>query len=165
MSFVSRSDALAAVAAMRAELAHTRAFFFTLALLVPAAALAQAPPPSGSAASGSAPQQPAPPLQQAAPAPPRLVAGQDGFAIESGNGDYRLQIGVLLHADGRFALDDENGHVIDTFAARRVRPYLRGRVARRFEFYLNPDFAGSTLVIQDAYLDTIFTPAFRVRAG
>jgi phosphate-selective porin OprO/OprP len=158
MSFVSRSDAPAAVAAMRAELAHTRAFLLAVALFLPAAALAQAPAPSGSATPGAAPQQ-------AAPAPPRLVAGQDGFAIESGNGDYRLQIGVLLHADGRFALDDENGQVVDTFAARRARPYLRGRIARRFEFYLNPDFAGSTLVLQDAYLDTIFAPAFRVRAG
>ena len=37
--------------------------------------------------------------------------------------------------------------------------------ARRFEFYLNPDFAGGTLVVQDAYLDTIFSPAFRIRAG
>ena len=103
--------------------------------------------------------------QAVAPPAPRIVAGQDGFAVESADGDYRLQFGVLLHADGRFALDDDNGQVVDTFAARRVRPYLRGRLARRFEFYLNPDFAGSTLVIQDAYLDTIFSPAFRVRAG
>jgi phosphate-selective porin OprO and OprP len=105
------------------------------------------------------------PPVQTNPAPPRIVAGQDGFAIESGNGDFRLQIGVLAHADGRFAVDDDNGQVIDTFAARRVRPYLRGRIARRFEFYLNPDFAGSTLVVQDAYVDTVFAPAFRLRAG
>jgi phosphate-selective porin OprO/OprP len=113
--------------------------------LAPAAAAAQSPPPQ--------------------PAPPRIVAGQDGFAIESAGGDFRLQFGVLLHADGRFALDDENEQVVDMFVARRVRPYLRGRFSRRFEFYLNPDFAGSTLVIQDAYIDTIFTPAFRIRAG
>jgi phosphate-selective porin OprO/OprP len=103
--------------------------------------------------------------QAPAAAPPRVVAGQDGIAIESGNGDFRLQIGLLLHADGRFALDDDNGEVVDTFAARRVRPYLRGRLSRRFEFYLNPDFAGSTLAVQDAYIDTIFAPQFRLRAG
>lgn len=158
MSFVSRWDSARAVAARRAEFAHTRAFLFAVTLLVPAAALGQGPPPPGMAPPSAA-------LQQPAPAPPRIVAGQDGFAIESGNGDFRLQLGVLVHADGRFALDDDNQQVVDTFAARRVRPYLRGRVARRFEFYLNPDFAGSTLVIQDAYIDTIFAPAFRVRAG
>jgi phosphate-selective porin OprO and OprP len=161
---LSRSDALAAVAAMGAELARIRPSLFSLILFVPAAALAQAPPPSASAAAAR-PQQAATQVQQPAPAAPRIVAGQDGFAIESANGDYRLQIGVLVHADGRFAVDDENEQVVDTFAARRVRPYLRGRVARRFEFYLNPDFAGGTLVVQDAYVDTIFAPAFRIRAG
>ena len=44
---------------------------------------------------------------------------------------------------------------------RRLRPYLRGRFAQHFEFYVNPDFAGGTLVVQDAYVDTVFAPAFR----
>jgi phosphate-selective porin OprO/OprP len=95
----------------------------------------------------------------------RVVAGQDGIAIESGNGEYRLQIGWLLQADGRFAAQDDAAQFVDTFALRRLRPYLRGRILRRFEFYLNPDFAGGTLVVQDAYFDTIFSPAFRIRAG
>ena len=97
--------------------------------------------------------------------PARVVAGQDGIAIESGNGEYRLQIGLLAQADGRFASEDEDQAINDTFAFRRLRPYLRGRILRRFEFYLNPDFAGGTLVVQDAYFDTIFSPAFRIRAG
>jgi phosphate-selective porin OprO/OprP len=95
----------------------------------------------------------------------RVVAGQDGLAIESGNGEFRVQIGLLAQADGRFAAEDAVEAVNDTFALRRLRPYLRGRILRRFEFYLNPDFAGGTLVVQDAYLDTIFSPAFRIRAG
>jgi phosphate-selective porin OprO/OprP len=103
--------------------------------------------------------------EAAAPPAPRIVAGQDGLAVESANGDYRLQIGVLLHVDGRFALDDEAGQYADNFVVRRMRPYLRGRLARHFEFYLNPDFAGGTLTVQDAYVDTVFSPAFRIRAG
>jgi phosphate-selective porin OprO and OprP len=107
----------------------------------------------------------APPEDVPGVAPPaRVVAGQDGIAIESGNGEYRLQIGLVVHADGRFAAQDENAQVVDTFAIRRLRPYLRGRILRRFEFYLNPDFGG-TLVVQDAYFDTILSPAFRIRAG
>src|SRR5687767_9060110 len=99
-------------------------------------------------------------------APPvRVLAGQDGIAIESGNGEYRLHIGLLLQPDGRFAANDDAAATSDTFAGRRLRPYLRGRVGRRFEFYLNPDFANGTLVVQDAYVDTIFAPAFRIRAG
>jgi phosphate-selective porin OprO and OprP len=104
-----------------------------------------------------------PPVER--PALPPVTAGQDGFAIQSADGDFRLQIGLLVHADGRFAPEDIDQRVVDTFAFRRLRPYLRGRFSRRFEFYFNPDFAGGTLVIQDAYVDTIFSPAFRVRAG
>jgi phosphate-selective porin OprO/OprP len=109
-------------------------------------------------------EPPSPDVPGVAP-PARVVAGQDGIAIESGNGEYRLQIGLLLQADGRFAAPDDSAAFIDTFAIRRLRPYLRGRITRRFEFYLNPDFAGGTLVVQDAYFDTIFSPAFRIRSG
>ncbi len=108
----------------------------------------------------------APPEEVPGVAPPvRVVAGQDGLAIESGNGEYRLQIGLLLQADGRFAPNDDSQAISDTFAIRRLRPYLRGRITRRFEFYLNPDFAGGTLVVQDAYFDTLFSSAFRIRSG
>ena len=154
---------------------------FRRSLLRPAVALAillttagaapaqqQASPAQLQANPAQQPATPAPSTQAAAaPAPPpaRVVANQDGFAIESGNGDFRLQIGLLAQADGRFALDDSNDQYVDTFAFRRLRPYLRGRFARRFEFYLNPDFAGGTLVVQDAYVDTVFAPAFRIRAG
>lgn len=99
------------------------------------------------------------------PALPPAVAGQDGFALQSANGDFHLQIGLLVHADGRFALADDRQDVVDTFAFRRLRPYLRGRFSRRFEFYFNPDVAGGTLVVQDAYVDTVFGSALRVRAG
>ena len=103
--------------------------------------------------------------QASPPAPPRVVVGEEGIALESGNGDYRLQIGLLLHADGRFALADESEQYVDNFVVRRFRPYLRGRLGRHFEFFMNPDFAGGTLTVQDAYVDTIFAPAFRIRAG
>lgn len=101
---------------------------------------------------------PAPPVT-----PPVVTAGPGGFVIQSADGDFRLQIGVLAQLDGRFAPDVDD--FTDTFLVRRLRPYLRGRVARRFEFYINPDFAGSTLVLQDAYVDTVFSTAIRLRAG
>ena len=100
------------------------------------------------------------------PAPQPVTAGwQDGFYIQSQNGDYRVQIGGLLQVDGRFALADDAEIVTDLFLIRRLRMPIRGRLTRHFEFTLNPDFAGGTLVVQDAYLDTVFSPAFRVRVG
>ena len=105
---------------------------------------------------------------QGTTAPAAQTSGwRDGFFIQSDNGDYRLQIGALVHADGRFALgsDAEAVAVTDTFLIRRLRPYLRGRLAKNFAFYLNPDFAGGTVTLQDAYVDTVFSPAFRIRLG
>jgi phosphate-selective porin OprO/OprP len=104
--------------------------------------------------------------QDEKPKPPPLTAGwRDGFVIQSEQGDFRLQIGALIHADGRFAAGDDSEAVNDTFLIRRARPYLRARVGKYFEFYLNPDFGGGSLVLQDAYLDTMFSPAFRLRIG
>lgn len=131
--------------------------------------------PGDAATGGAAPQAQAPAAQVPgqvvrAPAPerpalPPVSAGQDGFAIQSSDGDFRLQLGLLIHADARFVTGDTNQQVINSFPIRRLRPYVRGRFSRRFEFYLNPDFAGGTLVVQDAYVDAIFAPALRVRAG
>lgn len=101
----------------------------------------------------------------AAQTPPVSTAGPDGVAIQSASGDFRLQLGLLVHADARFALADTDEQHVDNFSLRRVRPYLRGRLSQRFEFYLNPDFVNGSFVVQDAYVDTVFSPAFRVRAG
>jgi phosphate-selective porin OprO/OprP len=121
------------------------------------------PPVFAQSRAGAPPAQPAPSSNP----PPAPVSGgwQDAFFIQSANGDYRLQIGLLVHADGRFALNDSANAITDTFLVRRARPSLRGRIARRFEFYFNPDFAGGTLVVQDAYIDTVFAPGLRVRVG
>ena len=110
-------------------------------------------------------QPPDPDAKNTEPGPPVVSAGEEGFVIQSPTGDYRLQFGLLLQADGRFDAGDDDGEEVDTFALRRVRPQLRGRIAQRFEFFLNPDFAGGTLVLQDAYIDTRFSPAFIVRLG
>ena len=82
---------------------------------------------------------PSPVYAQAA-APP-AVAGQDGFVVQSPDGDFRLQIGLLVQADGRFALDDSSDAVVNTFSFRRLRPYLRGRFSRRSGRSREPGFS------------------------
>jgi phosphate-selective porin OprO/OprP len=100
------------------------------------------------------------------PSAPGVVARlNDGVSIESTDGDNKLQFGGLIQADGRFDVSDPTTTVIDTLLLRRVRPILQGRVDKFFEFRLMPDFAGSTLVLFDAYIDTRFSDAFRVRIG
>jgi phosphate-selective porin OprO/OprP len=106
-----------------------------------------------------------PAADQDQPKTPTVSAGTDGFIIQSGTGDYRLQFGLLLQGDARFAVADDDDRVVDSFGLRRVRTYVRGRVGQHFEFYVNPDFGSGTFTLQDAYLDTRFSPAFVVRVG
>ena len=66
---------------------------------------------------------------QTAP-PPQPVAGfQDGFFVQSADGDNRLVFGVVAQFDGKFEL---NGTVPNTsaFTIRKLRPTASGRVAR-----------------------------------
>jgi phosphate-selective porin OprO/OprP len=100
----------------------------------------------------------------AAPAAQPTAGWQDGIFVQSADGNNRLQFNVLIQADGRFTTDSPAAFV-DTFSIRRVRPYLQGRVAKYFDFRLTPDFGNGAVAIQDAYFDTRFSSAFRVRIG
>jgi len=96
----------------------------------------------------------------------RAASVPDGMAITSAGGDYRVQLGLLVHEDSRLAWNDDQKNVTDTFVLRRFRPSVRGRVAHRFDFFVNPDFSNTTTsVVQDLYIDTVFNPAFRLRVG
>jgi phosphate-selective porin OprO/OprP len=113
--------------------------------------------------SGSAPrtaeQAPAEPQR------PKLIAGSEGFALESPAGDFRLRLGGYLQGDGRLYAGDSSNLGTDSFLLRRVRPQLQGTLGKRFDFYLMTDFGGGGTSVQDAYLDARFSPLLRVRVG
>lgn len=96
---------------------------------------------------------------------PKLTAGTEGFALQSADGAFRLQLRGYVHFDGRFFPSDEGRLAVDTFLLRRVRPILAGRVGRHFEFQIMPDFGVGTTVLQDAWLDVNYSPKARVRVG
>ncbi len=88
-----------------------------------------------------------------------------GFTFKSADGAYQLKIRGYVQLDSRFFLDDDQKPAIDTFTLRRVRPIFEGTLAKIFDFRIMPDFGGGTTVLQDAYMEARFNPAFRVRAG
>jgi len=99
------------------------------------------------------------------PAGPPVTAGFDnGFFIQSPDGNARLTFGLVAQVDGRFSLDDPLP-ITNTFTLRKLRPTFTGRFTKYFEFKVMPDFGNGTTVIQDAYLDTRFSNGFRVRIG
>jgi phosphate-selective porin OprO/OprP len=97
--------------------------------------------------------------------PPVTAGWQEGFVIQSANGDFRLGLGLVAQGDGRFVVNDEDDAYVDTFTVRKARPIINGRMARYFDFLVMPDFGNGTTVLQDAYVDARFSNAFRVRAG
>lgn len=112
-------------------------------------------------------QQLAPSSQPAKPAA-FVIAGPDGFGLESANSNFVLRLRGYAQADGRFYLDDKHNTLTDTFLMRRVRPILEGTVYRDFDFRIMPDFgngAASTTILQDAYVEWHYWPWLRVRAG
>ena len=99
-----------------------------------------------------------------APAAPPVAGWDDGFFLQAPNGDSRLVLGMVAQIDGRFSVDDPPP-IINTFTVRKIRPTFSGRVARYFDFKVMPDFGNGTTVVQDAYFDIKFSPAFRIRSG
>ena len=145
-----------------------RSFLFAGALLMMAMpALAQSatqPAPQTLAAAQPAQAAATPPAAQATPAPQPTAGFQDGFFVQSANGDYRLVFGMVAQLDGRVSLDDP-AQIIDTLVLRKLRPTFSGRVAKYFDFKIMPDFGNGTTVVQDAYFDIRFSPKFRIRTG
>ncbi|MEO7891073.1 MAG: porin, partial [Vicinamibacterales bacterium] len=111
-------------------------------------------------ASGPGPAAASTPAQPAA-----VTAGwQNGFFVQSANGDYRLLINGVAQVDGRFSVDDPEP-IINTFTVRKLRPSLQGRIAKYIDFRLTPDFGNGTAVLVDAFFDVRFSNALRIRAG
>jgi phosphate-selective porin OprO/OprP len=99
------------------------------------------------------------------PSPTPVTAGWDnGFVLQSANGDNRIIFGMTVQGDGRFSLDDPSP-ITNTFTLRKARPALSGRVARYFDFKITPDFGSGAAVLLDAYFDVRFSSKFRVRGG
>ena len=88
---------------------------------------------------------------------------RDSF-VQSANGDYRLNLGIVLQADGRFSMDDPPP-VTNTFSIRKARVVLAGRAAKYFDYRFMPDFGSGSPTILDVHFDVRFSRALRIRAG
>jgi phosphate-selective porin OprO and OprP len=95
----------------------------------------------------------------------QATASKDGFSLKSADGNFVLKLRGYVQLDGRFFQSDDQRPATDTFTLRRVRPIFEGTVYKIFDFRIMPDFGGGQTVLQDAYLEGRFSPAFKVRAG
>lgn len=96
---------------------------------------------------------------------PIVVAGKEGFALKSRDGDFALKFKGQVQADGRYFMNDDTPTGLNQYLIRRLRPSIEGTVFRYFDFKLLTDFAGSAAAVQDAFIDFKYWKAASLRAG
>src|SRR5215469_7301241 len=95
---------------------------------------------------------------------PIINASDKGFWFASPDGNYKVQFGGIVQADGRFFTTGDNS-TASTFYLNRARPILTGTLWKYYDFNFTPDFGQGKVVIQDAYInDTMFDYA-NLQAG
>ena len=97
---------------------------------------------------------------------PKLTASADkGFSFTSADDAFQIRFRGLIQTDARSFIDHSGSPGTDAFLLRRARPILEGKVYKDFTFNFTPDFGGSSVVIQDAWLNYQYAPWLQLRAG
>jgi len=89
----------------------------------------------------------------------------NGFFIQSEDGEFRLRLRALIHADARTFTSSSGFTGVNTFYLRRARPVLEGSLTKYFDFRLMPDFGEGRTILQDASVDVNIRPEARLRLG
>jgi len=95
---------------------------------------------------------------------PIVGAGADGFYLRSPDKAFELKLRGYTQFDGRY-FSEEQGPYVDTWLFRRLRPILEGTLGGVVDFRIMPDFAGSQLVVQDAYVNLHYFPLANLQLG
>jgi phosphate-selective porin OprO and OprP len=101
----------------------------------------------------------------AAKAAPVITLGASGLNIRSADTNFAFALRGLLQIDSRTFFDNGGIMGVDGFILRRARPIFLGTLFRDFDFMFVPDFGGSTVQIQDAYINYRYDPALRLQVG
>jgi len=107
---------------------------------------------------------------------PLVKASENGFGLESADGQNVIKLKGLLHVDHRNYSEvnglGSDGANTSGFDFRRIRPTIEGTVLGKYDFRFTPEFgeaktanATSTSGIVDAYIDARFDPSLKLRAG
>jgi phosphate-selective porin OprO/OprP len=123
----------------------------------PAAPEPAAPAPAAPEPAAPAPAAPAPTAPAADPAPEVTQRDAPKPAPK-----LELKPGGYIHADARTFADDSGARDI---TIRRLRFKLDGSAYRRFNFRTLIDFAGSRVVVNDAWGELVLRPELALRFG
>ena len=91
-------------------------------------------------------------------------AGPDGFFLKSPDGKFQIKLRGYTQFDSRWLTDGSDAGD-DSFAFRRVRPFIEGTAFEFIDFRVMPDFANSTATLFDAYVNFRYLQQLQVEAG
>jgi phosphate-selective porin OprO/OprP len=91
-------------------------------------------------------------------------AGPDGFFLKSPDGKFVIKLRGYTQFDSRWFTQGEDAGD-DSFAFRRVRPFVEGTVFEYVDFRVMPDFANSTATLFDAYVNFRYLTQLQLQAG
>jgi len=94
----------------------------------------------------------------------QVGAGVDGFFLRTPDQKFQLKLRGYTQFDSRWFTEDENAGV-DSFYFRRVRPIVEGTLFENIDFKIMPDFAGSTVVLYDAYANLHYWNLAQLQLG
>ena len=102
---------------------------------------------------------------QPAPEPKQTPGSDDGFILKASESRAKLSIGGIIQFDGRYFVNDDANVETNQFLVRSLRIELRSTLYDHFDVRIMPEFAGSKLVVQDAYVDVRYTDLVKLRFG
>lgn len=107
------------------------------------------------------------PAEPSAPAAPSFIvqADAEGFLVSSADKAFQVKLRGQLQFDGRFFVSEADRPGATGFLIRRARPIVEGTLFGSFDYRFMPDFAGSQVVLFDAYGDFHPTKEVRLRVG
>jgi phosphate-selective porin OprO/OprP len=85
--------------------------------------------------------------------------------VELAGGDYRVKLGTVIQADGRFFPDDRQGLGVDSFYLRRAIIVVRGSIRSYADFVIEPNLGMGKAALNDMRLDFRLSNACRLRIG
>jgi phosphate-selective porin OprO/OprP len=100
----------------------------------------------------------------AAKAQPKITVGDGRVELASSDGANSLRLRGLVQGDARFFFDKANA-AQDQFLLRRARLIFEGKFADRFNYVVQPEFAGSSVSILDANLGVTVNPSLNLLVG
>jgi phosphate-selective porin OprO/OprP len=101
---------------------------------------------------------------------PTVIAGGDGFIIQSADTNFSLRVRGYGQFDTRLSAD--NGPAKDTFTIRRLRLGLEGTVFENYDYKVLTDFGSgitsttaNNAFLQDAFVNIHYWPQFQIQLG